>query len=269
MDNMIVINNMNFKYDDNVVFNNFNLSIKKGSFTTLIGNNGCGKSTLVRLLTGLINSNNSIYIDGVLLCSENISLIRKNIGVVFENPDNCLISETVFYDLAFPLENLNYSSDFIYSRVNEVSSYLGIDYLLDKCPRDLSGGEKQLVSLGCALVVEPSLLILDEAFSMVDEVSKVKLLDLLKKINKDFGTTILNITHDIEESLYGSDIVLIDNGQVILHDDKVLVYKQEKLLKKLGFELPFMVDLSNRLSYYDLIDGFIFDMDEMIDLLWK
>ena len=253
MDNMIVINKLFFKYDHKVIFNNLSLSIKKGKFTTILGNNGCGKSTLVRLLTGLENSNGSILID----------------GVVFENPDNTLISETVMEDLAFPLENLNCSRDFIYSKINEISKYLGIDHLLNRCPRDLSGGEKQLVGLGCALITGPELLILDEAFSMVDSMSKLNMLKLLRRIKKDFNVTILNITHDIEESVYGDDIFVINDGSIVIHDNKKNVYKQEKKLNELGFELPFMVSLSNKLSYYDLLDKVVYDMEDMVDLLWK
>lgn len=269
MDNMVVINNLSFKYDDNIIFDNLCLSIKERSFTTILGNNGSGKSTLVRLLAGLEDSNGSIMIDNMLLCNNTISDIRRKIGVVFENPDNCLISETVLEDLAFPLENLNFSSEFIYSKVNEISNYLGISHLLNRCPRDLSGGEKQLVSLGCALVTGPDLLILDEALSMLDDKNKLFMLSLLKKIKNDYNVTIINITHDIEESVYGDDILVIDSGSVILHDTKENIYKQEKKLKSLGFDLPFMVDLSNRLSYYDLVNDIVFDMDKMVDLLWK
>jgi len=269
MDNMIVINKLFFKYDYRVIFNNLSLSIKKGTFTTILGNNGCGKSTLVRLLTGLEDSNKSIYIDGVLLDQYNLSSIRRKIGVVFENPDNTLISETVMEDLAFPLENLNYSRDFIYSKINEISKYLGIAHLLNRCPRDLSGGEKQLVGLGCALITGPELLILDEAFSMVDSMSKLNMLKLLRKIKKDYNVTILNITHDIEESIYGDDIIVVNNGRVVIHDSRDNVYKQEKELNNLGFDLPFMVSLSNKLSYYDLLDSVVYDMEDMVDLLWK
>lgn len=269
MNNMVVINNLTFKYDDNVIFNNLCLSIEKGKFTTILGNNGSGKSTLVRLLCGLENSNNCIMIDNVLLCNNTVSDIRRKIGVVFENPDNSLISETVLEDLAFPLENLNCSSEYIHSRINKISNYLGIDHLLDRCPRDLSGGEKQLVSLGCALVTGPELLILDEALSMLDGLSKINMLKVLERIKTDFNVTILNVTHDVEETIYGDDILLIYDGNVLLHDKKEKVYKQEKVLRDIGFDLPFMVDLSNKLSYYDMVDSIVFDMEDMVDLLWK
>lgn len=269
MDSIINIDNLCFKYNNNILFNNFCLSIKRGSFTTILGNNGSGKSTLVRLLLGLIDSNNSIVFDNVLLCGNTIFDIRKNIGVVFDNPDNCLISETVMDDLAFSLENLNFSRSYILSRINDISNYLGISHLLNCNPKQLSGGEKQLVCLACALMTGPKVMILDEAMCMLDDFSKENIFNILSRINNDYGVTILNITHDIEDSIYGTDIVLLDNGKLILNCDKLSFYKQEKLLKNYGFGLPFMIDLSNKLSYYDLIDDFVFDMEGLIDILWK
>ena len=269
MDNMVVINNLDFKYNSHVVFNNLCLSIKKSSFTTILGNNGAGKSSLLKLILGFNKGNGTIFVDNKLLIDKNIFNIRKNIGVVFENPDNCLISETVLDDLAFPLLNLNYSREYIYSRINEVSKYLGISHLLDCDPHSLSGGEKQLVCLGCCLMTAPKLIILDEAFSMIDDLHKLKILKFLKNLNRKYGVTIINITHDIEESVYGDNIAIIDSGKVVINDKKDIIYKNEKLLKSIGFDLPFMVDLSNRLSYYGLVEKTIYDMEEMVDLLWK
>lgn len=269
MNNILFIDNLSFKYDNNNVFDNLSLSIKNGAFTTILGNNGSGKSTLVKLIAGLEKTNSPIFVDGIILNDINLSTIRSKIGVVFDNPDCSLISETVIEDLAFPLENMNYPSEYIFSRINDISNYLGISHLLNRNPLELSGGEKQLVSLGCSLITGPKLLILDESFSMLDDITRINMLHLLKRINKDFGTTIINITHDIEESLYGDDIIIIDNGRVVIHDSKDNVYKQEKLLKKLNFDLPFMIDLSNKLFYYDLVGEHIYDMNEMVDLLWK
>lgn len=260
MGNMIVIDNLNFKYSNKVVFKNLSMSIPRGSFTTILGNNGSGKSTLVKLLVGLEDSNFSILIDGKLVNS-----CDSEIGVVFDN--SSFVSSTVFDELSFPLRSLGLSIDEIFSRVNEVSSLLGINTSSEIS--SLSCGERQLVSFGCALVTKPKLLILDEAFSQLDEMVRVNMLLLLKRINKDFGVTIINITHDIEESIYGNDILILDGGKVLIHDSKDNVYKQEKLLKDLSFELPFMVSLSNKLAYYDLVSDIIYDMDEMVDLLWK
>ena len=133
----------------------------------------------------------------------------------------------------------------------------------------MSGGEKQLVSLGCALVTGPKILILDEALSMLDYNNKSKIFKILKNINKKYGVTIINITHDIEESVYGDDILLIDSGRVIIHDSKEIVYEKESLLNDFGIELPFMVSLSKKLSYYDLVDKNIYNINEMVDILWQ
>ena len=268
MDNMVVIDNLSFKYSNSFVFKKLSMSLSKGSFTTILGNNGSGKSTLVRLLTGLEDSNSCIMIDGVLVTRRDFSCIGNDIGVVFENTDNSLFS-SVFEKLSFPLRCLGFSDDDVLYRLNEVSSLLGFSDLLDRELVTLSCGEMQLVNFGCALITKPKLLILDEAFSMMDDITRVNMLCFLKHINKKYGVTIINITNDVEESVYGSDILVIDSGRVVIHDSKDNVYKQEKLLSSLNFDLPFMVNLSNKLSYYDLVDDVVFDMDEMVDLLWK
>lgn len=268
MGNMVVIDNLNFKYSNKVVFKGLSLSISTGSFTTILGNNGSGKSTLVKLLAGLEKSNSCIMVDGMLFCNKNISSIVSDIGVVFDNFNSSLFS-TVFEMLSFPLRNMGYSDSDVVICVNDISKDLGIVELLGRNPDSLSCSEKQIVNFGCALIKKPKLLILDEAFSMLDDITRVNMLLLLKHFNKEFGITIMNFSHDIEESLYGGDILIIDSGKVVIHDSKENVYKQEKLLRSLDFNLPFMVDLSNKLSYYDMIDDVIYDMDEMVDLLWK
>jgi len=248
MGNMIVIDNLNFRYPTNVVFKGLSMSISTGSFTTILGNNGCGKSTLVKLLAGDLES------DIIIDCD--------SFGFVFDRFDKGVCS-TVFERLTYGV-----NSDDIISRVNEISSLLGISDYLSKDLDSLSGSLKQLVNFGSALVKKPKLLVLDEAFSMLDDVTRVNMLKLLRRLN-DSGVTILNITHDIEESIYGDDILIISDGKVVVHDTKENVYKQEKLLRSLDFELPFMVDLSNKLSYYDMLDEVIYNMDEMVDVLWK
>ena len=269
MDNVIVIDNLSYKCGGKVIFNNLSFSLKKGSFTTLLSNNGSGKTSLVRLLSGLKKYTGSIYITNVLLEKKTRNTILSKIGFVFEDVDTILFSERVIDNLVFHLQCLNYSNDYIIHRVNEISKYLGIEYLLNRCCSDLSGSEKQLVCLACALITGPELLILDNAFSMITDKRKKDLLAFLTRINHDFGVTILNMTNDIEESVYGDDILILDNGSVLIHDNKENVYKQEKLLNDLGFDLPFMVSLSNKLSYYDLLDSVIYNMEDMVDLLWK
>lgn len=251
MGNMVVIDNLKFRYSNNVVFNGLSMSISNGSFTTIIGNNGSGKSTLVKLLAGVLESS------GIVIDGKSVSDAFSEIGFVFDRFDDSLCS-TVFERLSI------YGS----SNVNEISSILGITDLLDKTLDSLSCSYRQLVNFGCALVKKPKLLVLDEAFSMLDDVTRANMLMLLRRLNNS-GVTIINFTHDIEESIYGDDILIINDGKVVIHDSKENVYRQEKLLRNLDFDLPFMVDLSNKLSYYDMLDEVIYNMDDMVNVLWK
>ncbi len=265
---MIKITNLNFNYKSKQLFNGLNMEIEKGKITSIIGPNGSGKSTLVKILIGLYNYNGTIKINDILLLKDNIKEIRKSIGVVFTNPDNQFVAETVMDDIAFTLENMNYKKENIRKKIEEVTKYLGIYDILEYNPHDLNSNQKQLVSLASALVHDPKILILDEALTMLDPFDKEKILNILKELNSK-GLTILNISHDIEDTLISDKIYVLDKGKIVLSGTKDEVYKEEDLLHNLGFELPFMVELSNRLMFYDLIDHVIYDMEEMVDSLWK
>lgn len=269
MDDIIIIKDLIFKYDDKFIFNRFSLNIKEGSWTTLVGPNGSGKSTLVRILVGLLEINSYVNIDKCILSNENIRQIRAKIGVVFENPDNCFVAETVMDEIAFSLENLECSKRDIRKRILEVTEYLDIVDLLEINPHTLSGGEKQMVALASALALEPKILILDEALTHIDNNDKIKILKILQKIHKEKKITIINVTHDMEETIYGDDIIVIDDGKIILKGVKELVLKEEKIFKDLGLELPFMASLSLKLKYYNLVDDIELDMDKLVNMLWK
>jgi energy-coupling factor transport system ATP-binding protein len=269
MDDIIIIKDLMFKYNNNVIFEQFSLDIKEGSWTTLIGPNGSGKSTLVKILLGLLKFEGYINIDKCILSKDNFREIRSKIGVVFENPDNCFVAETVLDEIAFSLENLEFEKEDIRKRVVEVSEYLNIVDILENNPHSLSGGQKQLVALASALALDPKILILDEALTRIDNKEKDKILKIIKKIHKDKNITIVNVTHDMEETIYGDDIIVIDKGKIILKGIKELVLKEEKIFRELGLELPFMASLSLKLQYYDLIDDIILDMDKLVDKLWK
>lgn len=268
MKNEIEIHNLNFKYKEKVIFNNLNLNIEQGKITAIIGSNGSGKSTLVKIILGLLRFNGTIKIGDKLLVKDNIKEIRKQIGVVFENPDNQFVAETVMDDIAFTLENMNCDKKEIKNKIEEISKYVGIYDILEKNPYDLSGGQKQLVALASALVHEPKLLILDEALTMIEPMLKNHISDLLIDL-RNKGMTILFVTHDIEETTFGDNIILLETGKVMMQGVKEEVYKEEKKLHTLGFQLPFMVELSNRLMFYNLIDHIIYNMEEMVNTLWK
>lgn len=264
---MISIKDLNFKYHNKIIFEDFNLTINNNRIVSIIGPNGCGKTTLAKILVGLLEFEGTIKINKKELNKENINEIRKNVGVVFSNPDNQFVAETVMDDIAFTLENMNYSKEKIKEKIEQISNYLEITDILECNPSELNINQKQLVCLACALVHEPKTLILDEALIRLDPLVKDKFKNILLELKKEM--IIINITHDIEDTLISDEVILMDKGKVLLKGDKEELYKQENLLTDLGFKLPFMVELSNRLKFYDLIDETIYDMRDMVNQLWK
>lgn len=251
------------------LFSNLNLEIKKGTFLSLVGRNGCGKSVLIKILLGLIEAQGQVEIDGLILNKENKKEIRKKIGIVFENPDTNFIAETPKEDMLLLLQNMGYSNKEMKDRIEEVSRLFEIEHLLDYSISNLSGGEKQLVALATVYLTCPSILILDDAFSMLDGITKEKMLKLIKKINREEKVTVIQVTHDMDDLLYGNEIAVIDDSKIVLKGKKETVLKEEKVFKKAGLELPFMASLSLKLEFYDLIDTMILDMDKMVNVLWK
>ena len=199
----------------------------------------------------------------------NLIEIRKSMGFVFENPDNQFVAETVMDDLAFSLENLGYSALQIKNKIEEVSTLLNLKDILEVEPHLLSGGQKQLVSLGAALMLEPKILIMDEGLSYVDPSERDHILHILQQLHETKHLTIITVTHDLEETLYADRIIALAAGKVVLDGPSLEVYSQDKILNRLGLSLPFMVDLSLKLKLYGLIDHIILNMNEMVDELWK
>lgn len=267
--NIISIKDLLFRYNDNYIFDKFNLDILKGSYTTIVGTNGAGKTTLIKILLGLLHTNSYIMVGDIRLTKETVKEVRKKIGVVFENPDNTFVAETVMDEIAFTLENMELEHNEIKRRIMEISEYLEIDHLLERDPHRLSGGEKQVVALASALVMEPEILIFDEAFTMVDYKYKEKIYKVLDNCNKEIGTTIINISHNLEDAVYGNDIIVMDKGKIIMKGKKEEVFKETSVFDKLGFDLPFIVDLSNKLRYYGLLNSLCFTKEDLVDNIWK
>lgn len=269
MTKIIDIKNLTFNYGKTELFNDFNLEIESGTWVSILGANGAGKSTLVKLLIGLLKSNNKIVIDQITLNRGGLKQIRKMMGVVFDNPEIQFVAETVQDELAFTLENLNYSKEEIKEKVIEVSKNLKIENLLNIEPHRLSGGQMQKVALASALILKPKILILDEALSMIDPYDKDEIMKMLKKYHKDTDTTILNFTSDIEEAVYSDRIVGLYKGKLGIDGPSKGVLNEERAMKKLGLDLPFTVDLAMKLKLYGLIDDIELDMDKLVDKIWK
>lgn len=268
MDEIIKIDNLMFRYNDLFIFDKFSLHIKRGDWLTISGSNGSGKSTLIKIITGILKSDCRIIIDNLELNSENLFEIRRNIGVVFDNLDDMFLCETVEDEIAFSLENLSYNRKQIKERIDEISDVLNIRKLLHKSTNELSGGEKFKVALACVLCFKPRILIIDESLSLLDNTDKSNILKLLKSFNEK-GLTIINITHNLEESYESNRLIILNNGEIVLDGPPIKVFEYDKVLTRLGIKLPFEIELSIKLKLYGLIDNIIPNIYNMVDKLWE
>lgn len=269
MERVIHIKNLIYGYDSATIFDHFNLNINKGTYTTIVGKNGSGKSTLIQIMCGLKKAQANIQIFHYQMGTKSICEIRKRMGVLLENRVATLIRETVREELSFPLENLNEPTKKIDQTVNEIAHQFQLDTLINRRVKDLDRSQRQLVMLAAILIQKPQLLLLDQPYLGLDESQKEMVSAILKEYHEKEKATILQTAEDLEDALYGEDIVILDQGKAILFDSKEHIFEEEKILKEAGLPLPFMVTLSKKLKYYGLIDHVIFDMDEMVNAIWK
>ncbi len=245
----VEVNNLYYSYTENdLVLKDISFSIEEGEYVSIVGHNGCGKSTLCKLLIGLLEKKEgSIVINGMELNRDNISSIRKIIAIVFQNPDNQFIGATVEDDIAFSLENDNVPHEEMESLVKEYSKKVGMSDYLSKEPSYLSGGQKQRVAIADALIRRPEILILDESTSMLDPNGKVEILNLVHKMRKENPKlTIISITHDIEEAYLSDRIILLHEGEIILSCSPNELFKNVDVIKKYNLSIPFDVLLREK-----------------------
>lgn len=247
----IEIKNLNFKYGNTFLFKNLNLDINSNSYTTIIGPVGSGKTTL---FNQIINNNKSINING-------------NIKYIVTDPNNQIVAKTVRKQLSFFLENEGFTNRQINIRTKNIIKKFGLESILDKDPFYLSEGEKQLVVICSILVLDLDILVIDNALCRLDSVIKDKVLDYLIKLKKK-KVTIINFTSDINEILLSDYIVLI-NKKVIFDKKAKEAFDNEKDFIANDLQLPFMIELSNKLKYYNLLKFQEIDMSKMVDILWK
>ena len=247
----VSIKDISFSYrKDYPVIKNLSLDIEFGEYVSILGHNGCGKSTLARILVGLLfPKGGKIEICGQELNANTVNDIRQRIAIVFQNPDNQFIGATVEDDIAFSLENLRVPREEMLIKVPEYAEKVGMKEYLAKEPGYLSGGQKQRVAIADALVRNPDILILDEATSMLDPQGKQDILDLVKEMRKDNpALTVISITHDIEEAYLSERIVLMNQGEIVLSCSPSELFENAELIEKYNLELPFEVKLKNEIK---------------------
>lgn len=266
---VLEIKNLMFRYKNKFIYDNFNLSVEKGQWLTIAGPNGSGKTTLVKILSGLERYSGNINIFDKKYNRKNWLQIKKEIGFVFDNPDNYFACETVSDELAFSLENLAIMPSVIKKKIKEISKLLKIDNILNEDPSSLSGGEKQKVALACALMLEPRILILDDALSMIDINTKGEMLKILRDLHEHKRITIISLSHELDEAIYSDRLVILNKGKIVVDGPYPDVFDEERVMRKIGLEVPFTIELCKKLKVYDILDEVEPDLKTVVDKIWK
>lgn len=260
---------LTFSYDGKIdAVNDVSFSIEKGQYCTIVGHNGSGKSTVAKLLTGLLEKKSgTIYIDGLELNIENLRKIRNKIGIVFQNPDNQFIGSTVRDDIAFGLENHCVEQKDMDAIIEEFSKRVGMHDYLNSEPTRLSGGQKQRVAIAGVLAMHPEIIIFDEATSMLDPQGKAEIKKVINDLHKEKDLTILSITHDIDEVASSDYVIVLDEGKIVLTGSPEEVFKKEDKLKETQFDLPYSMKLAKELDKLGIHIQNRMTMEGMVDEL--
>ena len=273
MKSVIDVKNLSFRYKESQEYydvKDITFHVKRGEWLSIVGHNGSGKSTTVRLIDGLLEAESGeIVIDCQRLTEENVWNIRRQIGMVFQNPDNQFVGATVEDDVAFGLENQGLSRQEMQKRVEEALDLVGMLDFKKREPARLSGGQKQRVAIAGVVALRPAILILDEATSMLDPEGRRELIETVKGIRKDYDMTVISITHDLEEVAMSDRVLVMKKGEIESTSSPRELFSRNDL-DQIGLDDPFSNQLKHSLSQngYDLPENYLTE-SELEDKLWE
>ena len=273
MKSIIDVKNLSFRYKESQEYydvKDITFHVKRGEWLSIVGHNGSGKSTTVRLIDGLLEAESGeIVINGQQLTEENVWSIRRQIGMVFQNPDNQFVGATVEDDVAFGLENQGLSRQEMKKRVEEALALVGMLDFKKREPARLSGGQKQRVAIAGVVALRPAILILDEATSMLDPEGRRELIETVKGIRKDYDMTVISITHDLEEVAMSDRVLVMKKGSIESTSSSRELFSRNDL-DQIGLDDPFANQLKHSLSQYgyDLPENYLTE-SELEDKLWE
>ena len=253
---IIKFNDFSFKYSSSKtnILENINLSIKSNEITVLAGPTGCGKSTLLRSIVGLIPNmydgeySGEVIVDGIRIKDAEIKEIAEQVGFVFQNPENQIFMFSVERDIAFGLENLGIKQEIIKERIKKIMETLNITHLAEKAPHELSDGQKQRTALAGVLAMEPKILILDEPTSLLDPKTASEFMELMNKLCRENGISIIIVEHRLDLVLkYADRLIILSNGKIVSNDKPENVFNYKKLIiPELG--IPFSTKIYRELA---------------------
>lgn len=268
-----------YNYDENGekkeairALNHIDLSIGEGEFVVILGHNGSGKSTFAKHLNAILTpKEGTLFVRGIdATKEENVWDVRKEVGMVFQNPDNQIVATIIEEDVAFGPENLGIEPAEIRRRVDDALETVGMTEYKRLSPNQLSGGQKQRIAIAGVIAMKPKCIVFDESTAMLDPIGRRQVMETMQKLNKEHGITIIHITHYMQEAILADRIVVIEKGEVLLQGTPKEVFKEVELLKKIGLDVPdttYLMYLLNK-------EGFDFESDlltveEVAEAIWQ
>ncbi len=265
---MITFENVTFKYNMNEPYalENVSFQVEDGQWLSILGHNGSGKSTIAKLLIGLLEAQQgSIYYNGVKLTEDTVDAVRKNVGIVFQNPDNQFVGYNVRYDIAFGMENHQIPRKEMLEKIQEFSTKVDMQDFLDREPQTLSGGQKQRVAIAGILALNCDIIILDEATSMLDPEGTKEITDLIIELKEKYNKTIIMITHDLALANRSDYILVLKNGHVIKEGKPKDVFIDRELLKSSNLDVPFSLRFYLEAKHLDVLNK----DERLMEALWE
>lgn len=256
MSELIQFRDVSFEYnheddeaDPVAVLHHVDFSVEEGDFVAVLGHNGSGKSTLAKHVNAILQPTSGVvYVDGIDTQNDELVFsIRREVGMVFQNPDNQLVATVVEEDVAFGLENIGVEPAEIRRRVDSALQEVEMYGFREHAPHQLSGGQKQRVAIAGILAMRPKCIVLDEPTAMLDPRGRREVMNTIQALNREHGTTVLYITHFMDEAVQANRVVVVDGGKILLDDTPKRVFAQVETLKNIGLDVPQVTDLCHEL----------------------
>ncbi|GGD26655.1 energy-coupling factor ABC transporter ATP-binding protein [Pontibacillus salipaludis] len=264
--------NVSFQYreDSPVVLDDVSIQVNQNEWVAVIGHNGSGKSTMAKLMNGLLFPNEGhVYVDGLKLSDENIWEIRRKVGMVFQNPDNQFVGTTVKDDVAFGLENHGIPREEMIKRIAHSLKAVGMEEYEDHEPHRLSGGQKQRVAIASVLAVAPSMIILDEATAMLDPKGRKEIMHTVNQVRQERDVSVVTITHDLNEVTLADRVIVMNKGNVWFEGTPRELFEQKGDLQSIGLDIPLVSKFAHELKELGLnVNKQPLNHEELMDELW-
>lgn len=268
-DILLAIENLNYAYNTKKIFNNINFNVRKSEILTLIGSNNCGKTTIIKLLSGILGSNNNINLNGMYLNKKNFKHYCRKIGVMVGDFNNQFIFDNIAQELSFPLENLKYEKSYIRKRVKYLMNLFSLSYNDNYLLSELSYYEKIKLLIALTIIHNPVIVFLDNPFQKLSFIEKIEILKIIRTISSTENISFVITTSDLTEILYSDRSYVIHDKKIVMEGNYHEILKHDNKLIKMGISIPVMVDVCLKLSFYNLLETIHLDVDGLVYDLWK